>query len=88
MSTMIPINFDDPIVAERQFVRAITDAYSLTSAWKGDGDERAEIERDIREIDEAIAFGLSKQGSKWDLITASAGVVWHLDDYGMLKVEY
>ena len=89
MSTTFKPLSDDPAQAERELIRALTDAYSLTPSWAGDGDERAEIEKDIRAVTEApAALGLSPEASKWILRAESAGIVWTVADDGFLKVSY
>lgn len=72
---------------EQALLRMVTDAYSLSAAWPGLGEVRAAIERDIRNVQDPGALGLSPEFAYWEPVVSWAGVVWNVDNYGTLTVE-
>lgn len=78
----------NPRQAERMLLRMVTDAYSVSPAWSGDGDERARIERDIRNVQTPDALGMSPEFAHWERIATRGGVIWHVSNDGWVTVEH
>lgn len=79
---------EDPLEAEKVLIRVITDAYRKTAAWKDDLNEAEIIEIDIQNVSAPAALGLSPEFAKWDRVATAAGVIWEVDDDGVVRVQY
>lgn len=88
MSTITNTLPEDPREAEKALIRMVTDAYRRTLAWKYDQDEIEAIESDIRGVITPPALGQSPEFGKWESRATAAGVVWEVDDNGLLRVDY
>lgn len=79
---------EDPLEAEKVLIRVVTDAYRKTAAWQNDQNESDSIEIDIQNVSAPAALGLSPEFDKWDRVATAAGVIWEVDDEGVVRVQY
>ena len=79
---------EDPLEAEKVLIRVVTDAYRKTESWTNDQIEVEAIETDIQNVTEPAALGLSPEFGRWDSVATAAGVIWEVDDDGVIRIQY